>query len=158
MGLEKFLTKIVEDKVAISAKGATVEDIAHLEEIHSILLPESYKKLMLTIGDDCGRLVDHNEYDFYVRDLNKINTFVKERRKLLKAYGEVLVELPERVFYILGRYNESFYYIIADGANDSSVWHYNMEDGKVEKRYDSVMEWANGLLSDAKVAVDLGHR
>lgn len=158
MKLEEFIKIILESGIATAPEGATADDLNELEKTYSVSLPESYKNLMFAIGYDCGRFIDKNEYDFYIDSLKKINDSVREDRKNIEEDGEDLIEIPRDVFYILGRYGDSFYYIDAIGGEDSAVWHYNMEIEKKEKRYDSVMDWALALLNDTKVAIDSGYR
>ena len=152
--IEKLLKRIFELGLAAPEElvGCSDKEISYVEEKYQVKLPESYKEFLRTMGKRFGRLVDTNEYRI---DYDSVITMTEEEQKFIdecKAEGENIADLPNNTIIILGRSdNTQFYLIEAQGNTDSAVFYYNSDTEVVEKEFDSFWDVLEMFIEGPKV-------
>lgn len=133
--------------------GCSEDEIKTIEFKYKIELPESYKEFLRKMGKNSSRLVDRNEYaieyEFVINMTEErrreIDEYKLERESELKTVSESkrliiesenILELPETALLILcRRHSYDFYFIEANGGDDSKVFYYDCE--QIIKEFDS---------------------
>jgi hypothetical protein len=138
--------------------GCTVEEITILEAKYHVSLPASYRSFLLRLGKN-NNLVDKSEYsidyDSVLTMTEKELLSIKEVQEEILAEGldEEVLELPVHALLFLKRCDESqFYFILAEGGEDSPVYYYNTDLNVIEKERDSFWEILDMFVEGRKVS------
>lgn len=163
----KTQTKNIEDYVkemeqkgfnCSNLLGCTPEEVSVLEKKYSVSLPESYKSYLLRLGKN-SNLVDNSEYNI---DYESVLVMTEQELQCIKeveqeildeGLDEEVLHLPSNAVIILKRFDGSqFYFIMAEGGNDSPVYYYNTDLNTIEKERDSFWEILDMFLEGRKVS------
>lgn len=149
-----MLGKIDKDELS----GCDDNQIKDIEDKYQIKLPESYNYILKKkIGNNAGGLIDTKEFNFYFKDVLRMAEEVISEREEIDAEedGDPLVVLPGKKKIILGRYEEQFHFIVANGTEDSEVYYYNFDKDSYEKDFDSVWEWFYSVVRSTTKTLDM---
>jgi SMI1-KNR4 cell-wall len=154
---EEYLNKMKQNGFDCSnLVGCTMEEICALEHKYNILLPDSYKFFLLSMGK-INNLVDVNEYSIDYQSVLEMTedekNFIDEVKQdiLNEGLNEEVIELPQNSLLILKRCDGSqFYFLIAEGGEDSPVFYYNSDNSLIQKAHDSFWDVMNMFLEGQK--------
>lgn len=156
---EKFSALISENEYIDKneLRGCDDDQIEDIEAKYQIKLPESYKYILKKIGLNAGGLIDTKEFNFYFKDILKMTEGIVSEREEIDAEeeGDPLIVLPDKIFFILGRYDEQFHFIVANGGEDAQVYYYNFDKDSYEKDFDSVWDWVFSLVGSTTKTLDM---
>lgn len=156
---EKFSALISENEYINESELSGCDDnqLKDIEDKYQVKLPESYKHILKIIGHNAGGLIDTKEFDFYYKDILKMTEEVVTERDEIDAEedGDPLITLPDKTFFILGRYEEQYHFIVADGGEDTEVYYYNFDKDSYEKDFDSVWEWIFSVVGSTTKTLDM---
>ncbi|WP_367715048.1 hypothetical protein AB2N04_14095 [Nitratireductor sp. GISD-1A_MAKvit] len=138
--------------------GVSEEEIRQLE-FTTGALPRSYRQVLSVIGRRAGRLVDDRELQIYADQLPEVNRMGRERRAEWEAEGGE--PIPDDAIFIGARYGMSPWFILAEPRayhprEDSPVFLFDTDTGKVGQVSISVWGWVEGLVRDAEIFIAEG--
>lgn len=145
---------------------AQAQDIAGLsdEDIRALEfaigpMPQSYRQVLSVIGLRAGRLVDDRELQIYADQLPEVNRIGRERRADWEEDGGDPV--PDDAIFIGARYGMSPWFILQEPRayhprEDSPVFLFDTDTGRVTQVSISVWGWVEGLIRDAETFIAEG--
>ena len=144
---------------------ARPQDIAGLTEAEIRVLeamtgpmPQSYRQVLSLIGFRAGRLVDDRELQIYADQLAKIKRMALEKRAEWAEDGD---PVPDDAIFIGARYGMSPWFILQEPRafhprEDSPVFLFDTDTGRVTQVSISVWGWVEGLIRDAETFIAEG--
>mgnify|MGYP002622224263 CR=1 FL=1 len=122
-------------------------------------LPRSYRDVLSLIGHRAGRLVDDRELQIYADQLPEVNRMGRERRAEWEAEGGD--PIPDDAIFIGARCGLSPWFILPEPRayhprEDSPVFLFDTDTGRVTQVSMSVWDWVEGLLRDAETFITEG--
>lgn len=138
--------------------GLSEEDIRALE-FSTGPMPQSYRQVLCVIGLRAGRLVDDRELQIHADQLQEVNRMGRERRAEWDEDGGDPV--PDDAIFIGARYGMSPWFILSEPRayhprEDSPVFLFDTDTGKVTQVSISVWGWVEGLIRDAETFIAEG--
>lgn len=138
--------------------GLTQEDIDALEAVTGPM-PQSYRQVLALIGYRAGRLVDDRELQIYADQLREVKRMALEKRVEWHADGGD--PIPDDAIFIGARYGLSPWFILSENRahlprEDSPVFLFDTDTGKVSQVSISVWGWVEGLIRDAETFIAKG--
>lgn len=133
-------------------RGCKVTEIENIEAKYETL-PYVYKQILLLAGHRAGTLISNGEFEFYIDEVLQLNERVLQDREEGIIDGENPISLPKNAFFILCRYDNKAYFVLANGEEDSLVYVYDYEDENnetIKEFYKSIWEWIEDLVKDAE--------
>jgi SMI1 / KNR4 family (SUKH-1) len=155
--IETYIQEMTETGVIDPSEieGCTDKEIYALEKKYNLALPASYKSFLLYLGKSASTLVDRKEYSIDYAAVLRMTEY--ERRIIQECKeedpSEDILDLPENALLILGRSDGSqFYYILAEGGEDSEVYYYNSDTEIIKKEYDSFWKVLDMFIEGLRVS------
>jgi SMI1 / KNR4 family (SUKH-1) len=168
--INQIVQKMIEQGLATEREllGCSVTEIENLEAKYEIKLPESYKKFLMKMGKNSGRLVDPNEFAI---DYNSVMKMTEERRQQIddcklelklelesasaldkaKLELEEIIEIPDKTLLVLCRLPScEFYLIEANGGDDSPVFYY--DDEGIVKEFESFWDILKMFITGLQIS------
>lgn len=138
--------------------GLGQEEIGVLEALTGPM-PQSYREVLSLIGHRAGRLVDDRELAIYADQLPQVNRMGRESRA--EWYEDGGDPVPDDAIFIGARYGESPWFILSEPRayvprEDSPVFLFDTDTGKVTQVSISVWGWIEGLVRDAETFIAEG--
>ncbi len=98
------------------------EDIAELERLHDVILPQSYKTFLLRMGRGAGCFLKSDHWSAFFDDFRD-STDLGGKVELAEEFG---LQLPPHSFVFASRLGDVHFYFIADGTtSDPPVYGYS---------------------------------
>lgn len=154
--IRSLLARLEDGGVAARSEraGCTQEEIASLETRFSLRIPQTYRDFLQVLGHRSGRLFTH---DHLATSYSQVLKLTENVRTALAEAFEREFRLPADALVILGRLGEQFEFIRCSDANDSPVWHLNLDDGQCRRSHDSVIDWLDSWRAEAESAIASGY-
>ncbi len=149
--------RLIESGVARAEDigGLNEAEIAALEHMTGPM-PQSYRQVLSLIGRRAGRLVDDRELQIYADQLGEVNRMGRESRAEWEEEGGD--PMPDDAIFIGARYGMSPWFILPEPSTyrpreDSPVYLFDTDTGKVSQVSISVWGWVEGLIRDAETFI-----
>lgn len=137
--------------------GLTQEEISALEFMTGPM-PRSYREVLSLIGHRAGRLVDDRELSIYADQLRDIKRMALEKCAEWAEDGD---PVPHDAIFIGARCGLSPWFILPEPRayhprEDSPVFLFDTDTGRVTQVSMSVWDWVEGLIRDAETFITEG--
>jgi hypothetical protein len=154
--LENIKKRIINSNIAQEKDivGCTASEIDSLEKTYGRLNAD-YKEILSLLGHKAGRLINDQEFSFYLDQLQKSNQEIRKSFSKLQADGIFIDYMPSDYFVIFARYGQDIPHFIHTNSTDSKVYLLT-DDEEVQVVANSVWEWLIKLIENAEYEIKEG--
>ena len=138
--IDRLLRKNIIDEDDL--RPCSEEEIAELERLHEVILPQSYRAFLLRMGREAGCFLTSDHWSVFFDDFRN-STELGGKVEVEEEFG---VQLPPNHFVFASRLGDVHFYFIADGTcDDPPVYGYN-ESGDLGEVYKSFWGFIEELV------------
>lgn len=128
-------------------QGCTADEIAALEAKYAIVLPDTYRRFLETMGHGAGRLFAHDRVEASYPQVLEMTE--DQRRWHRDEPEEQPICLPDDALIVLGRLGQQFQFMRCQGTADAAIYYYEMGEPAAQYWSPSLVTWLNAWCDEA---------